>query len=278
MPIAKSQLSAIVATQLGKLQGEVEARIQTEALKEVNKFANSCPFPEELAKIAATANNLISVINNFQNKVNKFSQLPNKLKPAIQIAKIVIKLLKTNPAPVAIGTPPGPSGGLIIASTTGTLTSFADKLNKITQLLESLEYDVEGIVGVVNSINPSLEQVKSILERLAGLVQTCAEELSQNNNPEDLPNLAKLVKSLQPLENTGSEGIPNVNFQYRSINGKDYTLSILSEPLGINVVPRRYAVAKDVAGTVVLKGQPSFSSSTKVLLDELKFRIDNQLP
>ena len=42
-------------------------------------------------------------------------------------------------------------------------------------------------------------------------------------------------------------------------------------------IPLRYAVALDPVGVVVLEGPRSFSSSTQVLIDELKFRIDNQL-
>jgi hypothetical protein len=65
---------------------------------------------------------------------------------------------------------------------------------------------------------------------------------------------------------------------YRGANGRIYTLSIIQEQQGENPIPRRIAVAKDNIGVIILRGQPSFSSDTKVLLDELKFRIDNQLP
>ena len=67
-------------------------------------------------------------------------------------------------------------------------------------------------------------------------------------------------------------------YTYRSSNGKDYNLVIIEDNSIESVIPRRLAVAKDNIGVIVLRGQPSFSSDTKVLLDELKFRIDNQLP
>ena len=55
MPLT-SKISSIVANQLGKLQGNVEAQIQTEAINLLSKFANQCPSREDLTKIVKTRN------------------------------------------------------------------------------------------------------------------------------------------------------------------------------------------------------------------------------
>ena len=94
-----------------------------------------------------------------------------------------------------------------------------------------------------------------------------------------------IVNTAQPKENTGSEGAPtdaagnsDPNYSHKSITtGKLYTLSIVQDPNSPKIAPRRYAIAKDMGGTIRLKGDSSFSSSTQVLLDEIKFKIDNQL-
>ena len=70
----------------------------------------------------------------------------------------------------------------------------------------------------------------------------------------------------------------NPNFFHTGPNGTVYKLEIIIDPESPQIAPRRFAVAKNKDGTVVLKGQKSFSSSTQILLDEIKFRIDNQLP
>lgn len=267
-----SQLSNIVSTRLGTLQGELEARIQTEAFKLVSKFTNQCPAKEDLVRIIQTRNNLLKAVNNTQKTTNKFTTLANSLKPPIRIAKLILKLLKTNPIPVAIGTPPGLTGGLIFAKTTGSLTSQADRLFKIIRLLESLENDIEGIESLVSSVEPSLNNVKSILETVNLSVEGC---VNSTGNAEDL---ADLLNQVRPLENTGSEGVPDTNFQYRGANGKTYNLAIIDDNTSETTAKRRVAVAKDSIGVIILRGQPSFSSDTQVLLDEIKFRIDNQLP
>lgn len=73
--------------------------------------------------------------------------------------------------------------------------------------------------------------------------------------------------------------IPQGEFFHTGPNGITYKLEIITDPNSPQVAPKRFAVAIEPRDNiVVLKGQPSFSSSTKILLEEIKFRIDNQLP
>lgn len=65
---------------------------------------------------------------------------------------------------------------------------------------------------------------------------------------------------------------------YRSSNDTVYTIRLENDPSSPPISPRRRAIAVDFRGITVLKGPFSFASSDKILKDELKFRIDNQLP
>lgn len=58
---------------------------------------------------------------------------------------------------------------------------------------------------------------------------------------------------------------------------KGFDLSIEEDRTSPPIARRHYAIAKNRFGVVVMKGEPSFSSSTEVLIDELKFKIDTQL-
>ena len=95
MPLT-SKISSIVANQLGRLQGNIEAQIQTEAIKLLSKFANQCPNREELTKIVKTRNNLVGSVNNIQKLLNRLRSIPPKLRRPINGAKRVIRLLKRN--------------------------------------------------------------------------------------------------------------------------------------------------------------------------------------
>ena len=119
----RSQISALIANQMGNLQGQLEARIQTEAIKLLEKFSNRCPNSKELIKIAKITNNLLRIINTFEKKVNRFNSIPRKLRKPIRAAKRLIKLLKRNRTKIAIGQRPSFSdydrGGLFSTKTYG---------------------------------------------------------------------------------------------------------------------------------------------------------------
>lgn len=65
---------------------------------------------------------------------------------------------------------------------------------------------------------------------------------------------------------------------YINNTGTLYTIKLENDPNSPAIAPRRRAIAVDRRDVTVLKGPFSFSSSEKILKDELKFRIDNQLP
>ena len=276
MPI-RSQLSAIVATQLGRVQGELEARIQDEAAKMTSKFASKCPSQDELVKIAKIRNSLLRIINSFQSLTNRFGRLPKKLRPPIRAANIIIRLLKRSPIPLAVGTPPNKDfGGLISARTAGFVTSQADRLIQVTLLLEALEDDLESVNDLVGNINPNLNNIRSVLDTLNQKIEDCADE-AQNSNEEE-QNIKNLLNEIQPVESTSIAGSVGGGEEYEAENGRVYLLEVIQEQTSTGPVPRRLAVARDNLGVIILRGQPSFSSDTSVLIEELKFRIDNQLP
>ena len=159
------------------------------------------------------------------------------------------------------------------------MNSSGDRLRETVEFLESLEADVEAVTSLVESVAPSLDQVRGILGLVNISTQECIENLLQSDqSKQGKEELERLLKDIQPLESATTGNIPAEEFTYRSVKGTDYTLAIITETSDNNIAPVRYAVAKDKIGVIVLRGQKSFSSNTKILLDELKFRIDNQLP
>jgi len=253
------KLAEALAPQIGILKGIAEAQVRTEALRQLDKFTNSCPVQEELEKIIRTRNLLVNNINRVKKRTDKLGLAAKILEPPIAAAQIIIFLLKIEPTPAT-------------GETAGRLTERASRIFAAEQLVDNLQSDAAAIRSFSDTINNSLDSTIQILQSIDISATKCAEEL------EDPEALKQLLGAVQPPENTGSEGTPNENYTYRGANGKDYTLAIIEDKGTEGPVPRRVAVAKDNIGVIILRGQPSFSSDTQVLLDELKFRIDNQLP
>jgi hypothetical protein len=268
------KLANAVAPQLGRLQGELESKVKKEALKLSDKFVSSCPIPEELEKIIKVRNILVNNLDGFRKRAKKIASIASVLELPISATKIYIILLKVAPRPSTIGTPPGAQGGVIYSETTGQIAARASKLRNAELLVDNLEDDVATIKAISGGVDVSLGGVITLLNSVDINVQKCVEDLATSG-----ADISNLVLTAQPRENTGSEGTPEGgNYTYRSASGRDYVLAIIEDTSVTGPAPRRVAVAKDNIGVIILRGQPSFSSSTQVLLDELKFKIDNQLP
>jgi hypothetical protein len=252
-------ISGIIARQIGSLQGKVVTQVQGRILNILSKFSNECPDSTEIKKIISQRNNLLRVITAFEKRVNSLRGTANRFDRVTRSTRIAIQVIKNIPIPTAIIPP---SGGVGIPI--NVLTRYSDALIRLNKLLDALEADKQGILGIISSTSSTLRNLKQTLNSIDLAIQRC----SQDNS-----NLSSIVGEAQPKENTGTEGIPDSRYEY-----KGYKLLILEDPNSPKIAPRRYAVAKDRRGIIVLRGQPSFSSSTDVLLDEIKFRIDNQLP
>ena len=112
----------------------------------------------------------------------------------------------------------------------------------------------------------------------------CLAEVEDNFNlalgtvNSALKNLEGIQLELDPFDGPTEEELNSDKFTHFGPNGEPFFLAIETDTTESFVAPRRFAIAKDASGVVVLRGPKSFSSSVDVLLNEIKFRIDNQLP
>lgn len=255
----KSKLGRIIAQQAGTMKGELEARIRVEVEKYIQQLLQECPPPAVLNNISGIVNNLSLTVNQFERRVDKWNQTARSLQPAILAADIVIQLLKKDPLPVATGITPSPGAPFISLQRMSRVSRRASTIRKLERFVSALAEDRENIQKVTESVLVSLSPISAKIERLRALIERCATGKEET---------IKAIQPAQPAE---------ITEQYRSTNGKDYQIFIRQVPTETDIAPRRQAIAKDFRGIIVLSGPASFSSSTQVLIDELKFKIDNQL-
>lgn len=258
----KSQLSKIVSSQIGPLQAKLRSAIQKKVLELLKEFANGCPNVERMKQIMAIRNNLLKTINMFQQRVDSVKTITGSLKPIISTAKIGIEVIASIPLPTAI-IPPMTGG---IGVPISVLNRFSKTIGLLTSIIDVLEADVKAVDSIVTSVSVPINTLKDKLQAIDIKIAQCSA------NAGNSADKAALQAVAQPPANTGSEGIPDPSYLY-----KGYTLEIIEDPNSPKIAPRRYAIAKDSRGNIKLLGQSSFSSSTQVLLDEIKFQIDKQL-
>jgi DNA repair exonuclease SbcCD ATPase subunit len=259
----KGGISAIVASQVGNVRALLIVQVQKNVLAMLTKFSSQCPNPKDLQRIIKTRNTLLKNVSGLRQRVQKFNTVASSLQTTATLVKTLIQVITSIPLPTAIIPPM--TGGIGIP--VSILTKYSNSLVKLNKTLDKIIDESGAIASVVSSIAPPLQTTEDRLRSIDALIQQCTEGASTQ------ADLAALLSTAQPQGNTGSEGTPSPDYLY-----KGYKLEIIQDPNSPKIAPRRYAIAKDRRGIIVLRGDSSFSSSTDVLLEEIKFRIDNQLP
>ena len=170
--------------------------------------------------------------------------------------------LDSLPIPQAIGGP-GPIG-LVFSQP----YSFTAKLQDINDELEKLEEQFQGmnrstLVSLVFLIAGTVTCIL-LLQGIDKMAQECAQE----NGATPLAFTAinqELLDLSEEQEEDGNPGISNLNGCIMAV--------VTDNQNNVGSLKRRYAIAKNSRGVVQLKGEPSFSASDQVLIDELVFYI-----
>jgi len=269
--IPPSNLALFIANYLAKLEAYVIAKVYEEVNKIVEQLMGQvCPPVEEIKKILAVRDNLLNMINGLEKKIEPVNNFANALNPPIQAAKATVLVLEQMPLPTAIGTPPGPAGGLIFSVTTGAQNRLAQLLNIACRIVELLEGDVKAIKDLTSISFDGLQPVKDKLASIDIQLFECVDKLPDDQKAEVL----SVIENLPANSGIGTGDTDGMGKYFY----KNYTITIQEDRESPGFAKRRFAQVENENGVVLMRGPASFSSSTKVLIDEIKFRINNQLP
>ena len=270
----KSLLAQFSALKVGDLLAMAIEYAEPKVNEIILELLNQCPPPPVLKQMSKTVNNINSLMNKVDKQVGQLNKLPEKLDKPIKAGKVIVEILAHMPLPSTVGIPPGPAGGVIFSVPTGVIQTQAQVLTFTSNMINTLENDQKAILGILSSASGVFTPIRSKVSRIERLLSRCLSnpDLSDKDRKD-------ILDGLQDENNSTTAGGNGKGVEYTSnTNGNTYTISIVTNTeTGISV-PQRQAVAKDFRGIIVIKGPLSFASSEQVLLDELKFRIDNQLP
>lgn len=272
--IPPSNLAAFIARYLAQLEAIVIAKVYEEVNKIVEKLLNqSCPPVEELKRILQIRDNLLNMINGLEKKIQPVKNFAAQLEPPIQAAKATVLVLEQIPIKTSIGFPGtgGPSdiGGQIFSISIGAQNRFAQLLNLACQIVDLLMKDVQAIKDLTDISFDGLDPVKQKLQSIDIKLFECVDALPNEQKLE----VMSLIENLPSNAGIGFSNDEQGNYFY-----KNYTITIQEDKNSPGFAKRRFAQVENDRGVVVMRGPVSFSSSTRVLIDEIKFRIDNQLP
>lgn len=143
---------------------------------------------------------------------------------------------------------------------TATLQQIDDILKELEEQNDCLNKNI--LIALIFLV-ASLIIILALLKGIDELTQECAQD-------ENL-NLEPISQELVDLTNEASEeGVISVN----KVNG--FTLEVQTmDQNAVGKLKRRQAVGKNSQGIILAKGDPSFSSSDQILINELAFYIQS---
>jgi hypothetical protein len=209
-------------------------------------------------KICPTRNLLLNNISKRNRIVKQLNQIFASIAINSAIAAAVLFISNQFKAGrLQISTLPVPTP---LYPITATLQQVDNILKEFEE--QNKELNKQILIALVFLI-ASLIIILSLLKGIDQLTQECAQE-------EDI-DLEPISRELTDLTNEASEeGIISVN----NING--FTLEVQTiDQNAVGKLKRRQAVGKNPQGIILVKGDPSFSSSDQILINELAFYIQS---
>ena len=229
----------------------------------LNNTDTKCPEDQESIKaLIAKRNRLVRQLDNIYKVVDAAVKGLGVFASLISIFKTIYNIFKNLPLPTTIGLPPGPQGGVITSASYGKVSKYIEKFDKIKEKIDLIEKLTLAVLSALVLLRIYLLKALQLLKILDNKLDQCSRGL--NIEQEELDN--ELTALLLAEEEDGNVVVIDVN---------GFTMGVEVSKVKVGSLNRRFATASNAQGVVLLKGEPSFSASDQVLIDELVFYIQS---
>ena len=224
-----------------------------------SNFTNSCPPKSDLLKFIKTKNQISNALTQIQSQLQVFNKTKITVEKANETFTKIITAIKIIPFPTATA-----GVGIPISA----LTNLSEILDNVGDKLKQGKGILKAIPGISNDINKYISDITNKLNILDNSILKCLEGeligLTESERIEYL-NTIGLNLIINPQSN-----VNNIN-KIPDFNG--FSFSIEYDSSNKFPFPRRRIRAQ--RGKMVLLGEFSYSSTTDILMDEMKFKINN---
>ena len=232
-----------------------------------NNNNSYCPKQNKLNELINKRNQIVEQLNNLSKTIDILIKAVGIVQGLSVILLITANVILAIPLPAALVPQSVIQIGADVVQYAKKLASKFSSIS-ITVLISLLLFKavISMIINLLLSLyklllicNPSSDLIS--LDSNLVLIKEEIEKLSLNR--EDIPE----------TESLNREDIPETDISLiRKINGFTLEISII-EKNSIGNLQRKQAIATNSQGIILLKGEPSFSASEQILLDELEFYI-----
>jgi hypothetical protein len=251
------------------------------------QFDSGCPAPQELNKIIQSKNQINQALTQALGALNTINSTAGTINGVLTGINAAITAIKAIPIPSAI-TPLAPFGigpSLIPGRIFPTLS---DSLITLRDFVKTNKGVVDQVPSAISSIQSSIQKTINLLNSLDALILKCLNEQTSNLTPTEKEAYFNQVGFALTQTGNNSNSIINVSInsilesqlQPNSNNPliyKDFKLTLeYNNSNRFSFPSRRIKGVNDKTQQIVYNygGKYSYSSSTEVLFDEIKYQIN----
>lgn len=235
---------------------------------QLNNIINetSCPTSSTLNDIINQKNQLVTALNKTMTLIDSTTKFIGITEITLKSLNIALQIVINLPTPIPPGLP---------VNVVTTIQQIAKKLEGV--ILKSTKL-IEEILVILLVLKSSLYVLIKILNMLDKLIQHCYTETDQTESltstststPSPSSNILIPINASLILSTNQIKEDQNIVDEPQTVNG--FTFGIETETTE-SKIKRRRAIAKSSNGVVLLRGEYSFSSIDRILIDELIFYI-----
>jgi hypothetical protein len=255
------------------------------------QFNNGCPAPQELNKIIQSKNQINQALTQALGALTTINSTAGTVSGILTGINAAITSIKAIPIPSAI-TPLAPAGVGPSLIPGRIFPILADALITLRDFVKTNKGVVDQIPSAVSSIQVAIQGTILNLNQLDTLISRCLNQQTANLSPEAKEAYFNQIGF--SLTQTGNNSNPNINasansileaqLQPNAVNPliyKDFKLTLEYDSSNRFSFPsRRIKGVNNKTNQIVYNygGKYSYSSSTEVLFDEIKYQIDRLVP
>jgi hypothetical protein len=222
-----------------------------------------CPTKAELRRQINKRNKVVKQLNNLYKVITAAIAAIGIVTTLLRIFQLIMRLFGRFPVPSTIGTPPGPSGGVLYSFRIGQIIRFDEKYDKFKGKFKLFSKIPKIILTALILLRFYLKAALDLLKIADNKIDQCSQEAGIDFTQEEINNELLAIGAQE--EEDGNPVLTDVN---------GFNMSVQPVPkTEVGSIVKRQAVAKDSKGIIILKGEPSFSASDQILIDELAFYI-----
>ena len=234
-----------------KQQVQLEERLTTALDTEIAKYKDTCPPREVILRTIEIKNNINTGLQNILGAIKSTETTETATNAILTGSQILINLALALPIPNQ-------------ATTVGITNTFASRLIDLKNAIRTGRALASSLSAIIDTLQGIAISIQSKLGILDQLILKCAGDQGIS--------FTAINTTVNNLTEQSTQAVYDSTVTY-----KGYTLTVQISQENFGSLKKRFGQATTSTGVIQFRTQETFATDTTIILEELKFLIDNQV-